>query len=72
LVGQGLDSLDPAELKANDIKSLVIAAATSQDKQRLLMGLPSRITETRENLGDMASQFAAIVAKRAEKIVSEQ
>ena len=68
----GIDNLNVSELKAGDVKALMITAATAQDKQRLLMGLPSRITETQSNLTSMADQFAAIVAKRAEKVVSDQ
>jgi len=62
-------SLDSIEIKtANDVKALVMCEAISQDKQRLLMGLPNSISSTTDDskLLELQKKFEALAGKTVE------
>ena len=56
----GLRSLDADDLKASDIKSLIIGACASTDKSRLLQGLATSIRNDSDTVKSLAAQFAKI------------
>ena len=58
---EAIDSLN-GELSANDIKSLVITAAASTDKARLLLNQPTSISSNSASMSELQAQFEALAA----------
>ena len=58
----GIDKLEGTTLSANDIKALVVTAATSTDKIRLSDGQATSISGKAVGISDLSDQFRKLAA----------
>ena len=64
-----IDKLEGVSLGPSDIKALVVTAATSTDKARLLMNQPTSISQKQDGIEALAKQFAELSHQMRDKEV---
>ena len=57
---EGIDKLKGTDLKANDIKALVVTGATCTDKARLLLNQPTSIKGDSDSIKSLTAMFTKL------------